>query len=146
MNRALALLFVFVGLTITTFGQAGSHAEKDIRAVLELQQSAWNRGDVDGFMAYYWKSDELTFQSGNTRMHGWNDVLSRYKKTYPPDRMGQLEFTDLTIHVLSRDSAFVLGRFRLDQSGSLKEGLFTLIFRRMPEGWRIVHDHTSSKQ
>jgi beta-aspartyl-peptidase (threonine type) len=126
-------------------GQAGRSPEKEIRAVLDSQQAAWNRGDIEGFMAYYWKSDDLTFQSGNARTRGWTEVLARYKKTYPPEKMGVLEFSDLAIHVLSPDSAFMLGRFKLDRGGFASEGVFTLIFRRTGEGWRIVHDHTSSK-
>jgi ketosteroid isomerase-like protein len=144
MRETTLLTLAFMVIVGTGFGRAGEPPEKEIRAVLDLQQAAWNRGDVEGFMAYYWPSDDLTFQSGNSRTRGWTGVLARYKKNYPPERMGRLEFADLEIHLLSRDSAFVLGRFRLDFEGSRREGVFTLIFRRMKDGWRIVHDHTSS--
>jgi ketosteroid isomerase-like protein len=144
MRETTLLTLAFMVIVGTGFGRAGEPPEKEIRAVLDLQQAAWNRGDVEGFMAYYWPSDDLTFQSGNSRTRGWAGVLARYKKNYPPERMGRLEFADLEIHLLSRDSAFVLGRFRLDFEGSRREGVFTLIFRRMKDGWRIVHDHTSS--
>jgi len=144
MTRPVALTLALLALGVAAFGQGKPSPEGEIKAVLEAQQAAWNKGDVEGFMAYYWRSDDLTFQSGDSRTHGWSDVLARYKKNYPPDRMGHLEFTDLTVHILARDAAFVLGRFRLDQVGALKEGVFTLIFRRVGEGWRIVHDHTST--
>jgi beta-aspartyl-peptidase (threonine type) len=145
MKQPASLILILMALAGMAFGQAGSTAEREVKAVLELQQAAWNRGDIDGFMAHYWKSDELTFQSGNSRTHGWSDVLARYKKNYPAGAMGVLEFSDLAVQVLSRDSAFVLGRFKLDRGGLLSEGVFTLVFRRTGEGWRIVHDHTSSK-
>jgi len=125
-------------------GRALPSADNDILAVLDAQKAAWNRADIDGFMAYYWKSDDLTFQSGARRTRGWSDVLARYKKNYAPDRMGRLDFTDLVVRVLSRDAAFVLGRFKLDYGDKTQEGVFTLIFRRMKDGWRIVHDHTST--
>jgi beta-aspartyl-peptidase (threonine type) len=95
-------------------------------------------------MAYYWRSEALTFQSGNVRTRGWEGVLARYKKSYPAGTMGRLEFSDLEVRLLGPAAAFVLGRFKLDQGGSLKQGVFTLIFRRTADGWRIVHDHTSS--
>jgi len=142
LGHAALVLFILAGVMS---GQAGSSPEKEIRAVLDSQQAAWNRGDIEAFMAYYWKSDDLTFQSGNARTRGWTEVLARYKKTYPPDKMGVLEFSDLAIHVLAADSAFMLGRFKLNRAGSTSEGVFTLILRRIGEGWRIVHDHTSSK-
>lgn len=145
MKKFGLLTLVVFSLAGMMFGQASSATENEIKAILDLQQAAWNRGDIEGFMASYWKSDDLTFQSGNSRTHGWNDVLARYKKTYPPEKMGKLEFADLAFHILSRDSAFVLGRFKLDLNGSLKEGVFTLILRRTKDGWRIIHDHTSSK-
>lgn len=143
MKRTGTVILVIFGLGAAAFGQAPPAAEREIRAVLDLQQAAWNRGDIDGFMASYWNSEYLTFQSANKRTRGWSEVLARYKKTYPAGKMGRLEFADLAVHVLSQNSAFVLGRFKLDLDGSLKEGVFTLIFRRTAEGWRIVHDHTS---
>jgi ketosteroid isomerase-like protein len=143
--RITSLSAIVIAMFVTAgYSLAGQSPESEIRAVLNLQQAAWNRGDIEGFMAYYWPSDDLTFQSGNTRTRGWAGVLARYKKNYPPDKMGRLEFADLEVHVLSEDAAFVLGRFKLDLEGSRREGVFTLVFRRMKEGWRIVHDHTSS--
>lgn len=145
MKKTMILAFIVICLAGGALGQSDPRPESAIKAVLDLQQAAWNRGDIEGFMAYYWKSDDLTFQSGSSRTRGWAEVMARYKKNYSPDKMGKLELSDLAIHVLSADSAFVLGRFRLDLNGSLREGVFTLIFRRMKDGWRIVHDHTSSK-
>jgi len=54
-----------------------------------------------------------------------------------------LDFTCIEIKVLSNDIAYVLGRWQLLYNDSSEEGLFTIIFLRMPEGWRIVHDHIS---
>jgi len=146
MKNAATLAMLFSGALALTAAVPGQPSpESQVRAVLDAQQAAWNKGDIEGFMAYYWKSDDLTFQSGNVRTHGWNDVLARYKKNYPPGTMGVLAFSDLAVRPLGPDAAFVLGRFKLDRGGSLAEGVFTLILRRTPEGWRIVHDHTSSK-
>ncbi len=144
MKKLGTLTLVVLGLAGMMFSQGFPAAEKEVRAALDLQKTAWNRGDIEGFMATYWRSDALTFQSGGNRTHGWSDVLERYRKNYPPDKMGKLDFTDLSIHILSNDAAYVLGRFKLDFGGTSKEGVFTLIFRRTKEGWRIVHDHTSS--
>jgi len=144
MKKFGVLTFVVFSLAGRMFSQTFQTAEKEIKAVLDLQKAAWNRGDLEGFMKTYWKSEALTFQSGNSRTHGWNEVFARYKKNYAPDKMGKLDFTDLSVQVLSRDAAYVLGRFKLDLNGSLKEGVFTLIFKRLNDGWRIIHDHTSS--
>ncbi len=145
MNKRLPAMAVFFVLTGLCFGQSGTPAEETILEVLNLQKAAWNRGDIEGFMASYWKSDDLTFQSANTRTHGWREVFSRYKRNYTPGNMGKLDFTDLAVRVLSADSAFVLGRFKLDIGGDHREGVFTLILMRTEDGWRIIHDHTSSE-
>jgi ketosteroid isomerase-like protein len=115
----------------------------EIQTVLEQQKTSWNEGSIEGFMEYYWKSDDLTFQSGNKRLQGWNALLSRYKESYSGEKMGKLDFTDIKIKILSSDFACVLGRWKLAFGDSLKEGLFTLILQRFAEGWRIIHDHTS---
>jgi beta-aspartyl-peptidase (threonine type) len=117
--------------------------QNEIQAVLEKQKTLWNEGNIEGFMEYYWKSEAFTFQSGNTRLHGWQELLSRYQKSYSGENMGTLDFTDLVIKVLSRDIVYVIGRWKLIQKDTSREGLFTIIFQRMPEGWRIIHDHTS---
>jgi beta-aspartyl-peptidase (threonine type) len=116
-----------------------------IRAVLDAQVAAWNRGDLEGFMRGYWNSPELSFFSGGTRTRGWQGTMDRYQKKYRAEgkEMGSLAFSELEIDVLGPDSAVVRGRFRLKLSKEEPTGLFTLVFRRFPEGWRIVHDHTS---
>ncbi len=121
-------------------------AEEAIRKVLDDQAKAWNRGDLEGFMAGYWKSPELTFSSGGEQTKGWEATLERYRKRYKGEgkEMGTLAFTDVSVQTLSGDSAFVRGRFQLVRTKDKPSGLFTLIVKRFPEGWRIVHDHTSS--
>ena len=117
-----------------------------VERVLRTQQEAWNRHDLDGFMEGYWKSAELTFFSGGKVTSGWQAALDRYRAKYsgPGNEMGKLEFSDLRIETLGPDAAFVRGAFHLTMSdGKTPHGIFTLVFRRFPGGWKIVHDHTS---
>ena len=118
---------------------------KAIQAVLNGQQAAWNRGDVEAFLAGYWHSAHLTFSGNSGMTRGWDGVLARYRKNYP-DRaaMGELEFSDLEIRFLGPDGALVLGRWHLKREKDDVGGLFTLVWQRFPEGWRIIHDHTSA--
>jgi beta-aspartyl-peptidase (threonine type) len=124
----------------------GDDARKAIQAILDAQAKAWNKGDLDAFMAGYWKSDDLSFFSGNTKTRGWQATLDRYRKRYQADgrEMGKLTFSELDIQLLGTDNAVVRGRFQLVLAKERPTGLFTLIFRKTPQGWRIVHDHTSS--
>jgi uncharacterized protein (TIGR02246 family) len=119
--------------------------QKAIKAVLEAQQAAWNRGDVDAFLVGYWHSSELTFSGNSGVARGWDGVLARYKKNYP-DRaaMGQLDFSDLEFRFLGPDAAMVLGRWHLKREKDELGGVFTLVWQRFPDGWKIIHDHTSS--
>jgi beta-aspartyl-peptidase (threonine type) len=121
-------------------------ATNEIRLVLDDQVAAWNKGDLDGFMAGYWKSDELTFYSGGDVTTGWQSTLERYRKRYQSEgrEMGKLEFSDVRIKQLADDTAWVRGRWKLVTSKETLGGLYTLIVQRMPEGWRIIHDHTSA--
>jgi beta-aspartyl-peptidase (threonine type) len=126
-------------------GVADAKAVQEIRAVLDAQVAAWNRGELTGFMAGYWASPDLTFFSGGTETRGHEATLERYRKRYKGGgrKMGRLGFSELEIEPLGESSAFVRGRFHLSLLAGDQDGLFTLIFRKLPEGWRIVHDHSS---
>jgi beta-aspartyl-peptidase (threonine type) len=128
---------------------AGQRAdlEKEIKHLLLTQVDAWNKGNLDGFMEGYWHSPELTFFSGGTVTQGWEPTLLRYRERYKSEgkEMGKLDFQELTVDLLSLNAGVVRGKWQLTMSdGKQPHGLFTLILKRMPAGWRIVHDHTSS--
>lgn len=119
---------------------------KKIKAVLDSQVEAWNRHDLEGFMNGYWQSESLTFYSGGINVSGWKTTLDRYRDRYMSagNEMGHLDFSDLQIELLGSTGAFVRGHWRLKMSASEPGGLFTLVFRKTGNGWKIVHDHTSS--
>ena len=116
-----------------------------ISSVLRAQQSAWNHADVDAFLEGYWHSPELTFSGSSGVARGWDGVLARFKKNYP-DRsaMGQLNFSDLEFRFLGPDAALVLGKWHLQREKDELGGVFTLVWQRFPQGWKIIHDHTSA--
>ncbi len=124
---------------------ASESDEAALRSLLRSQAEAWNRGDIEGFMASYWKSDQTTFASSSGVFRGWQALLDRYRRNYP-DRaaMGRLEFSGLEISLLAPDAALILGRWQLEREKDRPGGVFTLVARLFPEGWRIVHDHTSA--
>ncbi|MGA8212450.1 MAG: nuclear transport factor 2 family protein [Candidatus Sulfotelmatobacter sp.] len=123
--------------------------QRAVERVLRKQQEAWNRHDLEGFMGGYWRSPELTFFSAGKEQDGWEATIERYLAKYagPGQEMGKLDFSGLRVEVLSQDSAFVRGSWKLTMSdGKTPHGLFTLVFRKFPEGWKIVHDHTSGAE
>ncbi len=145
-NRLAVILGVCTMALALSFARAVSapDSQKEIRAVLAKQAVAWNRGDISGFLTGYWHSEALTFASSAGVSRGYDQVLSRYKQRYPDkNAMGQLTFSDLEVSLLGADSAFVIGKWHLDRSADDLGGVFTLVFRRFPDGWKIVHDHTS---
>lgn len=144
MKRSPRLSFLPVFLIAATTAFAGQ-TETEIRAVLKSQQEAWNRGDIDGFMKGYARSRETIFVSDDSITRGWKTVRDRYHKKYSDRaKMGKLSFSELEVTALSPDQAVVLGRWQLTRADDQPRGRFTLLFRHLPEGWRIVHDHTSS--
>jgi uncharacterized protein (TIGR02246 family) len=147
--KLLSLLLVVVSVCVSSAAQRSSQTESAqsiaaIRAVMDAQRDAWNRGDIEGYMDGYDRSDKTVFVSGDNVTRGWQTVLERYKKSYDSrEKMGVLTFSDLEIDVLSNDSAVVLGSWALKRANDQPHGKFTLIFKRTSKGWRIVHDHTS---
>jgi len=141
--KLLTVLLLALVLSVSVTAQ-NSKIESDIRAVMNDQAAAWNRGDIDGFMRGYWNSPKLTFVSGANVTRGWQPTLDRYKKNYDSrEKMGTLTFSDLEITVLSKDAAVVLGSWSLAREKDNPHGKFTLVFRKFKDGWRIVQDHTS---
>ena len=135
-------------LAATVFGaSAGATADPtaEIGEILHAQQRAWNRGDIDGFMSGYARSRSTIFVSEDTVTRGWQTVRNRYKKKYSDrDKMGTLAFSDVEVTPLGSSAAIVIGCWRLKRKIDQPHGRFTLVFRRLTEGWRIVHDHTSA--
>jgi ketosteroid isomerase-like protein len=125
--------------------QTSPNALAEIQSVLRAQQDAWNRGDIDEFMKGYARAASTVFVSDDQVTRGWETVRERYRKKYSDrTKMGTLAFSDIEVTMLSPDSAVVLGRWALRRANDEPHGCFTLIFKRFPEGWRIVHDHTSA--
>ncbi len=144
---ALIAFCLIPNLFAQTETAVAGNPEQDIRAVLQSQAAGWNRGDLEAFMNGYARSETTAFVSGDQVTRGWQTVMDRYKKRYP-DRasMGTLTFIDLAIEVFSADAAVAKGRWELERAGDHPHGRFTLILNRLPEGWRIVYDHTSAAE
>ncbi len=122
-----------------------TEAETQIRETLARQDSAWNNGDIHGFMQDYWKSENLRFASGGGVNRGWQVTKERYLSRYPDKAaMGTLSFTDLEIEILGNKDALVFGRWSLNREDDRPNGLFTLHMRRNNGVWNIMSDHTSS--
>jgi beta-aspartyl-peptidase (threonine type) len=146
LRAALPLVILLAGCQAGQAPAPAPSADDAVRQVLLDQQAAWNRGDLEAFMTGYWHSPDLTFFSGGGERHGWDDTLARYRERYQGEghEMGRLTFSDLRVELLGPDAAFVRGHWQVVTSKETLGGLFTLVFKKFPEGWRIVHDHTSS--
>jgi len=138
MRRLLVIVFIcFVSPLVA------QTPEDAIRTVLKTQSEAWNKGDIDGFMKYYWKSEELSFVGKDGVSKGWQKVYDNYKKGYPSqEAMGILAFDQLVFEKMSPKAYMVTGSWHLQKKEEVG-GWFTLIFKKFKKDWLIVYDHTS---
>src|SRR5579864_7988470 len=126
--------------------------EATIRAAIVAQAEAWNRADIPAFMESYEHSPETTF-IGATIGKGYEKILARYQKNYSTrEQMGTLTFHDIEVRMLpgscgKAEFAVVTGRFHLERTqkgeATKDDGIFSLVWRKGPQGWKIVLDHTS---
>jgi len=128
-------------------GEAERTDEAQIKSVLTTQKAAWNEGDIDGFMAWYWVSPKLRFASGGTVTRGWTETRDRYKARYTSKAiMGTLEFSEIEVSLLSEDAAVVHGRWLLARAEDAPSGLFTLVMKKFDGVWKVVSDTTTSAE
>ena len=123
--------------------------QKSIQAVLDAQIIAWNRGDIAAFMGGYWNSPDFIYIGNKQVTHGWQAMLDRYHQAFQPpnqSQMGTLELLDTQITQLDKQAALVWGTYRVTTAdGKHRGGLYTLVMRKFPEGWRTLYDRTSSE-
>jgi SnoaL-like domain len=147
MKRRTALvaaLLLVVGLPAAA--QAAENlAKAQVIALLTEQVADWNKGDLNGFMEGYWRSPETEYVGAAGIVQGWNAIEQRYQLAYQGTKaMGRLRFENLHVTMLAPDAALAVGTYVLRSGNKESEGIFTLVIRRLPEGWRIINDHTSA--
>jgi len=142
MKFSRLMLFVVSGMLI---GGAPDDAKKTVMDILKKQEGCWNRGDIDGFMENYWKSEDLVFVTKDAVTYGWQATIDRYKRRYPTQKeMGQLTFTIIKVEPLTDLSMFMIGKWHLEREGlDNLEGHFSLIWRKVDGTWVVVADHSS---
>ena len=146
-KKIIIVMYVSACVISTACSQQSSNWQIEIKSVLMKQQAAWNRGDIESYMRGYWKSDSLLFTSGGNIQRGWKATYEKYKKSYDTKaKMGKLDFSKLEINLLSEESAWIFGYWELKREKDNPKGVFTLILRKFKDGWKIIHDHTSSQK
>lgn len=133
------ILFSIIGIG-HSFGQKGT---KTVIENMKIQETAWNNGDIPGFMKYYWNNDSLKFIGSKGITYGWKNTLDNYIKGYPnKEAMGILTFTIVEATQLSKTSIYVIGKWELNKEKSVG-GYFTLLWKKINGNWVIISDHTS---
>ncbi|MBI4893401.1 MAG: nuclear transport factor 2 family protein [Acidobacteria bacterium] len=134
-------------LTLCLFLLAAA-PDTEVRAVLDKQVAAWNRGDIEEFMTTYLDSPTLTFTGADGVTRGYRPVLERYRARYSSRAaMGTLQFSEIEVRLVGDSAALVLGRFDLARTaagGGNAKGRFTLVLQLTPQGWKIIHDHSTA--
>lgn len=135
--------FLLVSILFLLVACQASFDKKGVEDVLYKQETAWNAGDIEGFMEGYLKSDSLMFISKKGVSYGWQKVLDNYRKSYPDKAaMGTLKFELLQVKALSPNTAMVVGKWELSETDKKAGGHFQLILENFPEGWKIISDCT----
>ncbi len=144
--KVIKLMAIFC-LLLTYQASAQSQFQKDssaIQAVLFQQQDAWNNADLDGFMAHYWKSENLQFVSKNGVKYGWQKVYDGYKKNYQDKgEMGKLTFGIISLSAINEQNYMLTGSWKVENKSGSPSGYFSLWFKKIGGKWLIVSDHTS---
>ncbi|MDZ4837987.1 MAG: nuclear transport factor 2 family protein [Candidatus Melainabacteria bacterium] len=138
--------FIAVAPTLSKSKDSGG-PKAAINQLLVMQAEAWNRGDLTAFMTGYLDSPDTSYTSGGAEVWGYEAIHARYAKAYGTNSsaMGKLKFSNLRIVEVGKDSAFCVGQFFLEKPDASKtDGVFSLVLKKTPSGWKIIHDHTTA--
>jgi len=142
--KLISLVFILLMGVISCQETTNSSDEIAIREVLQKAESAWNAGNLVNYMNSYWQSDSLMFVGGKTISYGWKTTLLRYQKSYPNKAaMGKLSFSNIRIIFKDKKTALIMGKWKLEGIEGNPEGRYTLIFKKISGGWKIIYDHSS---
>jgi len=116
-----------------------------IEAILNAQTDAWNRGDLDGYLDYFWRDPRLYYASRNTVVRGWEALRESYARRYGEGaQLGHVQFSDVEIEILAEDAAKVTGRFEVTQAAYPASGTYLIVLRKFAEaGWKVVSDQVT---
>lgn len=138
--RYFLLLFVCCAQLSSFAGKP----ELEIRNLLKAQETAWNKGDLKGFMKGYWESDSMLFLGKKGPTYGYQATLANYIKSYPDTaHMGHFTSSVVQMKALGKEYYMVVGRWQLQRSVGDVSGYYSLLFRRIKGQWVIIQDHTS---
>jgi beta-aspartyl-peptidase (threonine type) len=145
----IALIFILFWIPLGVCAETPVPPGPEVTKALQEGVEAWNAGDLSGFMKGYLDSPDMTYTSSGRIIRGYQALQKRYQDTYGSDKasMGHLSFDQIEVLPLGTDHALALGHWHLELSKGkgkdLVEGVFSLILRKTPQGWKILHDHTS---
>jgi ketosteroid isomerase-like protein len=152
MLLVFALVLAWIPAGLTARAQHANPDEAAIRAAITAQSDAWNRADIPAFMQAYEDSPDTIF-IGLTLRKGFAPISERYRQSYTSrEQMGTLTFNSIEVRLLpsacgKTEFAVVTGKFHLDRTAhgdaAKDDGIFSLVWRKGPKGWKIVLDHTS---
>ncbi len=139
------LIILSISLVSNKFySQTENNIKSAIGKIMHEQEQAWDKGDIDGFMAAYWNSDSLRFIGKNGITYGWKNTIDNYKKNYPDKaNMGELIFSIISTEQLSETTCYVIGKWDLKREKGDIGGYYTLLWKKIAGKWVIVIDHTS---
>ena len=144
MKTFAIVFFLAVSLFAGAREKVSEKIKAEIEAVFNMQEKAWNSGNLEQFMEGYWKSDQLAFVGSRGPTYGWQETLDSYKKGYPDkETMGTLKFETLSISKINRKTVFLIGKWELTRESGNVGGHFSLIWQKKKGKWVIVADHSS---
>ena len=137
-------LIILITLALSGCSNASEDPKEEIIQLMKDQEEAWNKGSLEEFMYPYWNSDSLAFIGSSGINYGWNKTLENYQRSYPnKDKMGRLEFLNLTWQSLGDEYYHINGKWTLYRKADTLSGHYSLVWKKINNQWKIINDHSS---
>ncbi len=141
----LTLLFMAATTVLTSFKMPEGNAAKEVKQALESQIAAWNKGDLETAMSFYWNSPEMLWVSKNGTEKGYQEVLDMFLEQYPDrSKMGVYSYEPLHLEQLSNEAVYFVFRWKIELDGKqLMGGISSQLWKKLDGRWVATSEHAS---
>jgi ketosteroid isomerase-like protein len=118
---------------------------QEVKKALEGQITAWNKGDLETAMTFYWNSPEMLWVSKGGTEKGYQEVYDMFLQDFTDrSKMGIYTYEPLHIEQVSKEAVYFVFRWKIELDGKrLMGGVSSQVWKKLDGRWVVTSEHAS---